>query len=70
MSDEVCKDCREPDAGIACMGRCRECDIEYALETNRCPDCGHMCWSAMGRELFGCAPTAHDDANACPWVAL
>ncbi len=51
-------------------GRCRDCDIEYALEQVACPDCGFQAWNEMGRAFFGVRESAHDSSAACPWVAL
>jgi len=65
-----CIDCGEPDSGTLPEGRCRDCDIDHAIEQSTCPLCGLRLWNDLGRDLFGIAPSAHDDTWNCPWVAL
>jgi hypothetical protein len=64
----VCVDCGDHE--VSTDGRCRECDIEHALEETRCQLCGVALWNDLGRAFFGLADSAHDGAQLCPWMAL
>jgi hypothetical protein len=58
-----CIDCGEPDSGTLPGGRCRDCDIEWLLDSAKCDHCGRHQWNdnaiAIGRMPY-------DHADDCP----
>jgi hypothetical protein len=59
--ERPCIDCGYPTMNDE---RCRECDIDHAIEGARCPHCGRHIWNELADELLGLKP--YDHAPDCP----
>jgi hypothetical protein len=71
--ENPCIDCGQPTLNPE---RCRECDIEWLMETwPRCDECGERLWSDVGVALFnlkngghkpGCSQANGSNVNGVP----
>ena len=68
-----CVDCTEPDArGTSPGGRCRECDIEHAVGSSSCRECGvfimrvEIAGPVASQHKPGCSLATADDYRPLP----